>query len=204
MVWTCPFDSLADPQWHHIIIVINRPYLVISKFIGHFFYFKSQRKCKQKRTKRKKATKITSFLRYRKWISVAECSSVHIYKEYSEKERKKVTTNISFQEISFALNEKKKQEKNGNKFTWQKIKRIEAFSNNFSFLMAVLYNFKHNRHLKHTANEIASLHRSTLSKQTLQAINSIISYLFIKIFALFIIWRTNLFPIVYANLSKCM
>lgn len=59
MVKTCPFDSLADLQWHHIIIVISQPYLVIPKFIGHLALFKAQRKSKQKRTRQK--TEITSF-----------------------------------------------------------------------------------------------------------------------------------------------
>lgn len=107
MVKTCAFDSLADLQWHHIIIVISRPYLVIPKFIGHFVRFQSAAEnATKKRTRQQRRKKRRSLHFFP--LSLAfqlQNALLHKYKEYSEKKGTKVafakvTTNISFQLVT--------------------------------------------------------------------------------------------------------
>lgn len=112
MVKTCPFDSLADLQWHHIIIVISQPYLVIPKFIGHLALFKAQRKSKQKRTRQK--TEITSFFTSSLLSHALLSRKMHFCTNITNIPKKDCLCNshnksISFQVNSLALAEWKKE-----------------------------------------------------------------------------------------------
>lgn len=129
MVKTCPFDSLADLQWHHIIIVISQPYLVIPKFIGHLALFKAQRKSKQKRTRQK--TEITSFFTSSLLSHALLSRKMHSCTNITNIPKKRLPLQQSQQKYKFSSEfacfggmEKKK---NRNKFTWQKKQNFQIF-----------------------------------------------------------------------------
>lgn len=137
MVKTCPFDSLADLQWHHIIIVISQPYLVIPKFIGHLALFKAKRKSKQKRTRQK--TEITSFFTSSLLSHAFLSRKMHSCTNITNiPEKKRLPLQQSQQKYKFSSEfacfggmEKRKIEKNS-------LDKKTKFSNNFfSFFITV-------------------------------------------------------------------